>query len=71
MSYVIWETELNTVDEYCWQLRWRCRRRRKMTPMSFLLAEADTVDSRYLDFGYLEQPLISKKKSGPCYNTEI
>ena len=21
-----------------------------------------TVDSRYLDFGYLEQPLISKKK---------
>ena len=30
-----------------------------------------TVDSRYLDFGYLEQPLISKKKSGPCYNTEI
>ena len=25
-----------------------------------------TVDSRYLDFGYLEQPLISKKKSGPC-----
>ena len=30
-----------------------------------------TVDSRYLDFGYLEQPLISKKKSGLCYNTEI
>ena len=27
-----------------------------------------TVDSRYLDFGYLEQPLISKKKSGPCLN---
>ena len=22
----------------------------------------NTVDSRYLDFGYLEQPLISKKK---------
>ena len=30
-----------------------------------------TVDSRYLDFGYFEQPLISKKNSGPCYNTEI
>ena len=30
-----------------------------------------TVDSRYLDFGYLEQPLISKKKSGPCLNIEI
>ena len=27
-----------------------------------------TVDSRYLDFGYLEQPLISKTKSGPCLN---
>ena len=32
---------------------------------------AVTVDSRYLDFGYLEQPLISKKKSGPCLNIEI
>ena len=30
-----------------------------------------TLDSRYLDFGYLEQPLISKKKSGPCLNIEI
>ena len=27
-----------------------------------------TVDSRYLDFGYLEQLLISKRKSGPCLN---
>ena len=27
-----------------------------------------TVDSRYLDLGYLEQPLISKRKSGPCLN---
>ena len=27
-----------------------------------------TVDSRYLDFGYLEQPLFSKRKSGPCLN---
>ena len=25
-----------------------------------------TVDSRYLDFDYLELPLISKRKSGPC-----
>ena len=30
-----------------------------------------TVDSRYLDFGYLEKPLMSKRKSGPCFNTEI
>ena len=28
----------------------------------------DTVDSRYLNFSYLEQPLISKRKSGPCLN---
>ena len=28
----------------------------------------DTVDSRYLDFGYLEQLLISKRKSSPCLN---
>ena len=26
---------------------------------------------RYLDFGYLEQPLISKRKSDPCFNIEI
>ena len=30
-----------------------------------------TVDSRYLDFGYLELPLISKRKSDPCINIEI
>ena len=29
------------------------------------------VNSRYLDFDYLEKPLISKKKSGPCFNIEI
>ena len=28
-----------------------------------------TVDSRYLDFVYLEWPLISK--SGPCLNIKI
>ena len=28
----------------------------------------NTVDFRYLDFGYLEQPHISKRKSGPCLN---
>ena len=32
---------------------------------------AYTVDSRYLDFGYLELPLISKRKSGPSLNVEI
>ena len=30
-----------------------------------------TVNSRYLDFGYLESPLISKRNCGPCFNTEI
>ena len=33
--------------------------------------KGNSVDSRYLDFGYLEQPLISKKKSGPCLKIEI
>ena len=37
----------------------------------FLEIFPNTVYSRYLDFGYLEQPLISKKKSGPCLNIEI
>ena len=30
-----------------------------------------TVDSCYLDFGYLEKALISKRKSDPCFNIEI
>ena len=30
-----------------------------------------TVDSRYLDLGYLEQPLISKRKSDPCFRIEF
>ena len=29
-----------------------------------------TVDSRYLHFGYLELPLIWKRKSDPCFNIE-
>ena len=33
--------------------------------------ELYTVRSRYLDFGYLESPLISKRKFGPCFNSEI
>ena len=33
--------------------------------------DINTVDSRYLDFGYLEQPLISKRKSDLCFNIEI
>ena len=31
----------------------------------------NTVDSRYLDFDYLEQPPISKRKSGQCLDREI
>ena len=30
-----------------------------------------TVDSRYLDFTCLELALISKWKSGPCFNMEV
>ena len=30
-----------------------------------------TVDSHYLDFGYLELPLISKRKSDLCFNIDI
>ena len=33
--------------------------------------DSSTVDSRYLDFGYLEQPLISNRKSDPSFNIEI
>ena len=29
-----------------------------------------TVHSRYLDFVYLEKPLISKRKSCPCSNLD-
>ena len=36
--------------------------------MPNLAVHTHTVDSRYLDFGYLEEPLISKRKSGPCLN---
>ena len=31
----------------------------------------NTVDSRYLELAYLEQPLISKWKSSPCLNMKI
>ena len=40
----------------------------KGNKISTVASTVSTVDSRYLDFGYLEQPLISKKKSGPCLN---
>ena len=32
---------------------------------------AYTVDSPYLDLAYLEQPFISKWKSGPCFKMEL
>ena len=31
----------------------------------------NTVNSRYLDFDYFEKSLTSKRKLGPCFNTEI
>ena len=30
-----------------------------------------TVEPRYLEFAYFELPLISKWKSGPCFNMKI
>ena len=33
------------------------------SPVKMLQRMLNIVDSRYLDFGYLEQPLISKKKN--------
>ena len=38
---------------------------------SYSFKEPNTVDPRYLDFDYLEQPLISKRKSGPSFKVEI
>ena len=34
-------------------------------------AYSKTVDSRYLDLAYLEEPLILKWNSGPWFNMEI
>ena len=33
--------------------------------------DAFTVDSLYLDLAYLEKPVISNWKPGPCFNMEI
>ena len=30
-----------------------------------------TVEPRYLELAYFELPLISKWKSGPCFNTNV
>ena len=40
----------------------------KGNKISTVACTVSTVHSRYLDFGYLEQPFISKKKPGPCLN---
>ena len=32
---------------------------------------SDTVEPRYLELAYLELPLISKRKSGPCFNMKL
>ena len=31
----------------------------------------NTVEPRYLELAYLELPLISKRKSGPCFNMKL
>ena len=33
--------------------------------------DVDTVESRYLKLAYFELPLISKWKSGPCFNMKL
>ena len=38
---------------------------------SNLTQPSSTVDSRCLELAYLEKPLISKWKSGPCLNMKI
>ena len=32
---------------------------------------ASTVEPRYLELAYFELPLISKRKSGPCFNMKL
>ena len=32
---------------------------------------ANTVEPRYLEVAYFELPLISKWKSGPCFNMKL
>ena len=44
-----------------------------MEPYKFASKDGNlyyTVDSLYLDFGYLELPLISRRKSDPCFNID-
>ena len=39
--------------------------------ISFESILENTVDSRYLEFDYLEELLIARRTSGPCLNIEI
>ena len=52
-----------------------CDQQRLMWPAKTYVLQCillcNTVDTRYLELAYLEYPLISKWKFGPCYNTEI
>ena len=41
-----------------------------MWTVSWENVPSNTIDSRYLELAYLEKPLISKWKSGPCFNTD-
>ena len=36
-----------------------------------IMLDTNTVESRYLELPYFELPLISKWKSGPCFNMKI
>ena len=61
-SYILFSTHKTTVLK----LNALCN-----TAFIWFVAYLNTVDSRYLELAYLEYPLISKWKSGPCYSTEI
>ena len=41
------------------------------TTITITIYPIDTVEPRYLELAYFELPLISKWKSGPCFNMKL
>ena len=41
------------------------------TVLHLIQTEWNTVEPRYLELAYFELPLISKGKSGPCFNMKL
>ena len=59
-------------NEYPLEARDTPKKRKSQTRFYWVCSCAvNTVDSRYLDFCYLELPLISKRKYDSCFNIEI